>query len=138
MSDDLETRRTLKPEAVAKAAPVTLDADTFAKALVAAQRVAERPRAESLPAFVRCKVRIKGEDGGVKYKHTVRDSQGFPAFGEDGRPVVEWRDVTMTFGADELKEPKEAGRGFRFGETVYLTRDAYLLHAGAGNVVNGQ
>lgn len=138
MTDDLAERRSRRASASDRAAPVTLDPEAFAKALVAAQRVTEQPPAASLPPFVRCKVRVRGEDGAIKYRHLVRDRDGFPALSEEGRPVIEWRDVIIQFNPSELKNPAEASRGFRFGDTVYLTRDAYQLHASAGNVVIGQ
>jgi hypothetical protein len=138
MTDDLVERRSRRASASDRAAPVTLDPEAFAKALVAAQRVTEQPSAASLPPFVRCKVRVRGEDGAIKYRHLIRDRDGFPALSEEGRPVIEWRDVTIKFGPDELKDPREADRPFKFGETVYLKREAYQLHASAGNVVIGQ
>jgi hypothetical protein len=140
MSDDLMDRRGKAAAKLQELYPVdpTSLAQAIVKAQVEAARVSSSPALADLPQYVRCKVRVKDDNGQTKRRVFLKDRNGMPILSDDGRPASQWEDVVITFSADELKHPEDAGKAYKFGDPVYLTREAYARFAGAGIVVIGQ
>lgn len=105
--------------------PVISGAD-LANAIASAQmRVAEQMRASTQPKLgerVRCKVRIKNQAGSTFVFRRWVDAEGNIRQG--------FEDVTIKFGREDVTDPNDAGKPFKYGDVVYLTRAAYERYAG--------